>query len=159
MRQIDALLLFLEGGEARVTAGGAVFGEPGQYAEKLLAFAPEHVGEPAIAVIEPDGRLPILGKVRMPRGIARGVACDGRVVSWAVAREPDKAGVRHITLETAPAYRRRGFAKACLQALAREVEAPLLYLCVQENEHSAKTALSAGFALIGTVERRPMGRV
>ena len=48
MRQIDALPLLLEGGESRVMEGAA-FGDPGRYAEELMAFAPEHVGNPALA--------------------------------------------------------------------------------------------------------------
>lgn len=44
----------------------------------------------------------------MPKGLVRGVEAEGRVVSWAVAREADEAGVRSVTVETAPAYRGPG---------------------------------------------------
>ncbi len=157
MRQIAALLRCGQGG--RVTIGDKVYGGPGPYAEKILAFAPGDRQAPSLQTVAPDGTLPILGGVRMPAGVARGVVCDGKVVSWAVARLPDEAGVRHITVETDPRYRRRGFAKACLQALLQDVDAPLLYLCDSRNKHSARAALSAGFVLIGTMETNPIGRV
>ena len=79
---------------------------------------------------------------------------EGRVVSWAVAREADEAGVRSVTVETAPAYRGRGYARACLLALRRDCRAPLLYLCESRNLHSALTALSAGFFRVGTIEKQ-----
>ena len=101
-----------------------------------------------------DGRLPVLGAVRMPKGLARGVEAEGRVVSWAVAREADEAGVRSVTVETAPGYRGRGYARACLLALRRDCRAPLLYLCESRNLHSALTALSAGFFRVGTIEKQ-----
>ena len=55
---------------------------------------------------------------------------------------------------TLPAYRGRGYARACLLALRRDCRAPLLYLCESRNLHSALTALSAGFFRVGTIEKQ-----
>ena len=73
------------------------------------------------------------------------------MVAWAVAREPDAAGVRHITVETDLHHRGKGYARACLLALVRDVPEPMIYLCDSRNLHSALTALSAGFVRMGTV--------
>ena len=157
MIQHRALRLLLEQNpDARLTVREGAFGTPGPFAQKWLAFAPEGVApQPDVPVTVVEGSLPVLGGVRMPRGLARGVVQEGRVVAWAVAREPDPAGVCAITVETAPAYRRRGYAKACLLALRRDCAQPLIYLCDARNLHSALTALSAGFHCIGSLERNP----
>ena len=70
---------------------------------------------------------------------------EGVVVAWAVAREPDENGVRYITVETDVHHRKKGYAAACLQALMRDVDAPILYQCEEKNINSAKTARKAGF--------------
>lgn len=145
-------LLLAQNPSARLTVREGIFGTPGPFAQKWLAFAPEGTApHPDVPVTAVDGSLPVLGGVRMPRGVVQ----DGRVVAWAVARQPDPAGVRAITVETAPAYRRRGYAKACLLALRRDCAQPLIYLCDARNLHSALTALSGGFNCIGNLERNP----
>ena len=133
---------------------------PVRFSRPVLAFgadpetAPPEAPRGAARARSLDGRLPVLGAVRMPKGLARGVEAEGRVVSWAVAREADEAGVRSVTVETAPGYRGRGYARACLLALRRDCRAPLLYLCESRNLHSALTALSAGFFRVGTIEKQ-----
>ncbi len=133
---------------------------PVRFSRPVLAFgadpktAPPEEPRGAVRARTLDGGLPVLGAVRMPKGLVRGVEVEGRVVSWAVAREADEAGVRSVTVETAPAYRGRGYARACLLALRRDCRAPLLYLCESRNLHSALTALSAGFFRVGTIEKQ-----
>lgn len=119
--------------------------------ETLLAFAPGEALPGEIAAVPPEAGMAILGGIRMPHGIVRGVVREGRMVAWAVAREPDAAGVRHITVETDLHHRGKGYARACLLALVRDVPEPMIYLCDSRNLHSALTALSAGFVCVGTV--------
>lgn len=143
----QASLRLLLQGPVRFSSPVLAFGaNPGDALPGAPACAPE--ARPV------DGRLPVLGAVRMPRGLARGVERDGRVVSWAVAREPDELGVRSVTVETAPAYRGQGYARACLLALRRDCPQPLLYLCECKNLHSALTALSAGFFRVGSAREQ-----
>lgn len=115
---------------------------------KIRVFVPGNVSLPAIPVVEVTDDMRVSGRIRMPKGIARGVMADGVVVAWAVARLPDENGVRHITVETDVRYRRKGYATACIQALVRDVKEPLLYRFEEGNVKSAKTALRAGFAEI-----------
>ena len=119
--------------------------------ETLLVFTPGEALPVEMAAVPPETGMAILGRIRMPQGIVRGVVRDGRMVAWAVAREPDAAGVRHITVETDVHYRGRGYARACLLALVRDVREPMIYLCDSCNLHSALTALSAGFVRVGTI--------
>lgn len=77
------------------------------------------------------------------------------MAAWWLGRWPDGCGVRHITVETDLHHRRKGYAVACLQALARSESAPLLYLCDSRNAASAATACAAGFVLIDTLEGMP----
>ena len=115
------------------------------YSMKIRTFIPGNVALPVIPVVEITDDMRVTGRVRMPKGIARGVMANGTVVAWAVAREPDANGVRHITVETDVHHRRKGYATACIQALVRDVREPLVYRCEERNVHSAKTALKAGF--------------
>lgn len=118
---------------------------------KIRTFIPGNVALPVIPVVEITDDMRVSGRVRMPKGIARGVMADGTVVAWVVAREPDANGVRHITVETDVHHRRKGYATACIQALVRDVREPLVYRCEERNVQSAKTALKAGFTEV-TVE-------
>ena len=118
---------------------------------KIRSFVPGMVSEPIFPVVEVTEDMCVSGRIRMPKGIARGVMVDGVVVAWAVAGLPDENGVRRITVETDVRQRQKGYATACLQALVRDVKEPLLYQCEEKNVNSAKTALKAGFVETGGV--------
>lgn len=115
---------------------------------KIRAFVPGKTVRPEIPVRPLDGSLPVSGAVRMPKGDAWGVERGGRIVAWAVLREPDGRGFRHITVETDVHHRGRGYASACVQAALCEADGPVLYLCSADNEKSARTALRAGMVEI-----------
>lgn len=115
---------------------------------KIRAFVPEKTVQPEIPVCPLDGSLPVSGAVRMPKGDAWGVERGGRIVAWAVLREPDERGFRHITVETDVHHRGRGYATACVQAALCAADGPVLYLCSADNEKSARTALRAGMVEI-----------
>ena len=115
---------------------------------KIRNFIPGNVSVPRIPVVEVTEEMRVSGRIRMPKGIARGVMADGVVVAWAVAQLSDQNGVRRITVETDVKHRKKGYATACLQALVRDVKEPLLYQCEERNVNSAKTALRAGFVEI-----------
>ena len=115
---------------------------------KIRAFVPGNTARPAIAVRPLDGSLPVMGAVRMPKGEGWGVERGGRIVAWAVLREPDERGFRHITVETDVHHRGRGYATACVQAALCAADGPVLYLCSADNEKSARTALRAGMVEI-----------
>ena len=112
---------------------------------KIRSFVPHNVPAPAIDVVRVTEDMQVSGRVRLPAGDAFGVMRGGVIVAWAAARLPDENGVRHITVETDIAHRRRGYATACLQALVQHVPGKLLYQCQEANEKSAKAALAAGF--------------
>ena len=115
---------------------------------KIRAFVPGKTVRPEIPVRPLDGSLPVSGAVRMPKGDAWGVERDGRIVAWAVLREPDGRGFRHITVETDVRHRGRGYAVACVQAALCAADGPVLYLCSADNEKLARTALRAGMVEI-----------
>lgn len=115
---------------------------------KTRAFVLGKTVRPEIPVRPLDGSLPVSGAVRMPKGDAWGVERGGRIVAWAVLREPDERGVRHITVETDVHHRGRGYATACVQAALCAADGPVLYLCSADNEKSARTALRAGMVEI-----------
>ena len=126
---------------------GALRLRPG---DQVLCYVPgDSPPAPSAAVTIPEN-IPIRGRIRMPEGTARGVILGGVCVSWAVARLPDEDGIRQITVETDPAHRGRGYAVQCLSALRREINEPLLYLCLKENRASAAAAEKAGFVLLYT---------
>ena len=112
---------------------------------KIRSFVPGKVALPAITVVEVTEDMRVSGRIRMPKGTARGVMVNGMIVAWAAAGLPDANGVRKITVETEVHHRQKGYATACLQALVRDVKEPLLYQCEERNVNSAKTALAAGF--------------
>jgi GNAT superfamily N-acetyltransferase len=89
-----------------------------------------------------------------PDGVVYGVVCEGRVVSVAFAH---RAGVLEdvvadVGVETAPRYRRRGFAQAAVSALAAhftERGGESRYSCNPDNVASIATARSVGFVRYG----------
>ena len=90
-----------------------------------------------------------------PDGIAYGVVADDRVVSCAFAHRTGtmEDRVADIGVTTAPPYRRRGFAKTAVSAVAAHVakdRGEARYACSPTNLASAATARSVGFATYGT---------
>lgn len=89
-----------------------------------------------------------------PDGIAYGVIADGKVVSVAYAH---RAGVMEdqvadLGVETAPAYRRRGYAKTSVSAVVGEITrrgGEARYGCSPKNLASVNTARSVGFRRYG----------
>ncbi len=70
------------------------------------------------------------------------------IVCVAYTNLPPEAKSVEIGVETAPAYRRRGFAKDCMSALIRELaknEIKPVYYCSQSNKPSLRLARSLGF--------------
>ncbi len=90
-----------------------------------------------------------------PDGIVYGVVIDGRVVSYAHAH---RAGVMEdriadLGVEPAPGYRRRGYAKTAIAAVADHITragGEALYKCAPANLASTATARSVGFVPYGT---------
>ncbi len=85
----------------------------------------------------------------LSKGPVYGIKENGKIVSLAGA--VIKGDVAHIHIETAPAARKKGYAKACLLALCnhlKEDEKRVLYECRRENEASYQTVKSAGGRLI-----------
>ena len=82
-----------------------------------------------------------------------GVVEDGRIVSLAVTHEsPEGLRTVEVGVETVPSARGKGYATACLAALAAELIAQGLtveYRCQRYNEASRRVALGAGFSLVG----------
>ena len=79
------------------------------------------------------------------QGAVYGFIKDGKVVSLAGAVIKD--GVANIHIETAPSYRKMGYAKKCLLALLSELKnknIPVLYECRSENIASVNTVTTAG---------------
>ncbi len=85
-----------------------------------------------------------------PNGIVYGVVADGRVASVAFAH---RSGIMEdrladVGIETAPAYRRRGFAQTALSTLVAhmtETGGEARYGCSPDNAASVATARSVGF--------------
>jgi hypothetical protein len=89
-----------------------------------------------------------------PDGIVYGVVVDARVVSIAFAHRSGimEDQVVDVGVETAPAYRRRGYAKTVVSAVVEhiaQVGGEARYACSPENHVSAATARSAGFVPYG----------
>lgn len=90
-----------------------------------------------------------------PHGLVFGVIADGRVASLALAHP---VGVMEhlaadVGVETAPAYRGRGFAKAAVSALAAHVTGrggEVRYGCRPDNAASIAVARALGFVPFGT---------
>lgn len=90
----------------------------------------------------------------LPDGIVYGVLADGHIASVAYAHRTGvyQDIVADIGVETAPGYRRRGYAKAVTAAVAWHVISKggeALYKCAPDNIASKATALSAGFVPYG----------
>jgi GNAT superfamily N-acetyltransferase len=90
-----------------------------------------------------------------PEGIAYGVVADGVVVSMAYAHRigvmEDK--IADLGVETAPAYRRRGYAKTAVSAVVEHITrsgGEARYGCSPNNQASIATARSVGFVPYGT---------
>lgn len=86
--------------------------------------------------------------------LAYGIKVEGRVVSLAVTHEPpeDCGELVEVGVETAPAVRGKGYATACLVALASDLLASgyaVEYRCQRYNEASLRVALGAGLRQIG----------
>jgi len=111
-----------------------------------------HDGE---CVLLKDGRIPVAGGLRLPDhcfpdGIVYGVVADGTVVSVAYAHRSGPAGelVADFGVETAPAWRRKGYARTAVSHVVTDMAArggEALYICAPENAASMATAASAGF--------------
>ncbi len=89
-----------------------------------------------------------------PDGIAYGVVADGMVVSFAFAHRTGlmEGRIADDGLETAPAYRRRGYAKTVLSALVEHVASrggESIHVCRPDNSPSIATARSVGFLPFG----------
>ena len=83
-----------------------------------------------------------------------GVKVDGKLVSLAVTHEsPEECEtVVEVGVETIPAMRGKGFATACLAALAKDLITcgmTVEYRCQRYNEASRHVALAAGFRVTG----------
>ena len=79
---------------------------------------------------------------------------DGHIVSAATANDLYDESEVEINVETAPALRGQGLASACAAGLARYLltetdSTAVIYKCRESNVASYKTALSAGFRLVG----------
>lgn len=85
-----------------------------------------------------------------PDGIVYGGWADGRVVSVAYAHRTEvmEDQVADLGVETAPAYRRKGFAHAAVASVVDHVAqngGEAIYKCNPANEASIATARSVGF--------------
>ena len=85
--------------------------------------------------------------------VGYGIAENGKIVSLAVTHDaPPDTGTVEVGVETIPAARHRGYASACLRALARDLCARGLtveYRCGKHNAASRRTALAASFRQVG----------
>ena len=93
-------------------------------------------------------------------GTAFGAFVGGELASWAEATPlptvTERFGVMLVGIETRVAFRRRGYARAALAALTREVVGrglTPLYGCAATNVASARTARSCGYAQYGEMLR------
>lgn len=89
-----------------------------------------------------------------PEGVVYGAVCEGQVVSVAYAHQVGVLGdvVADVGVETAPGYRRRGYAQAAVSALVRhftERGGESRYSCSPNNLASIATARSVGFVPYG----------
>lgn len=89
-----------------------------------------------------------------PDGIAYGVVADGSIASVAYAHRTGlmEDCVADIGVETAPAWRRRGYASTAVSAVVRHIaqaRGEARYGCDPRNVASISTARSVGFAPYG----------
>lgn len=73
-------------------------------------------------------------------GPVYGIIREGKVVSLAGA--VNRGTVYEAHIETAPKYRKKGFAHECLASLSAALDKPLLYRCRTENKASLATVRS-----------------
>ena len=90
----------------------------------------------------------------LPDGIVYAVTAKDKIVSVAYAHRTGEHQdiVADIGVETSKRYRRRGYARACVNAVARHViesGGESLYKCAPTNTASIHTALSAGYKPYG----------
>lgn len=81
-----------------------------------------------------------------------GVAEGGKIVSLAVTHEAPDAPLVEVGVETIPAARGRGYATACLQALAADLcgqGIAVEYRCQRYNAASYRVARAAGLVEVG----------
>ncbi len=89
-----------------------------------------------------------------PDGIAYGIVADGKVVSVAWSRCHDfmEEEIADIGVETAPPYRKRGYAKTVVSAVVEHITrkgGEAFYGCDPDNHASVATARSVGFVPYG----------
>jgi len=89
-----------------------------------------------------------------PDGVAYGVVADGRIVSVAFAHRAGvmEDSVADVGVETAPGYRRRGYAQTAVSALVEHFTrsgGEARYGCSRGNVASMATARSVGFVPYG----------
>ena len=90
----------------------------------------------------------------LPDGIVYGIIEKGKIVSVAYAHQTGEYQdiVADIGVETSKRFRRKGYARACVNAVARhaiENGGESLYKCSPDNMASRHTALSAGYRPYG----------
>ena len=90
-----------------------------------------------------------------PDGIVYGVVADDTVVSVAFAHRSGvmEDRIAHLGIDTASAYRRRGYAKTVVSAVVEHITrtgGEARYGCNPENRASIATARSVGFVPYGT---------
>lgn len=90
-----------------------------------------------------------------PGGVVFGVVADERVASVAYAHKTGRMEDRiaDLGVETAPAYRRRGYAKAAVAAVTAHITdrgGEAIYSCSPRNYASMLTACGVGYKLYAT---------
>jgi len=90
----------------------------------------------------------------LPDGVVYAVTAKDKIVSVAYAHRTGEYQdiVADIGVETSKRYKKRGYARACVNAVARHViqnGGESLYKCAPTNAASIRTALSAGYRPYG----------
>ena len=89
-----------------------------------------------------------------PDGIVYGIIADGTVASVAFAHRSGtmEDQIADLGVETAPAYRKRGYAKSVVSAVVEHITCAggeARYACRPDNQASISTACSVGFVPYG----------
>ena len=95
--------------------------------------------------------IPIKRKI-LEGALAYGYAENRELLALAVTHSAVTGREVEVTVETAPAHRRRGLARACLFGLTRELQmrgVRVIYRCREGNVASLATARSLGFVTHG----------
>jgi len=102
-----------------------------------------------------DDRIPPAEGLRLPEhcfpdGIVYGIVVDGEVASYAFAHPggPMEAQAPDLGVVTAPAHRRRGYARAVVSAVVEHITGnggEARYVCRPDNAASIATAKAVGF--------------